>query len=420
MLVFELKLHGTDSQYQIIDEMIRTARFIRNSCLRYWMDNRGVGQYDLSKFCAVLAKEYEWAGKLNSMARQASAERAWAAIKRFYDNCKAKKQGKKGFPRFKKHSHSVEYKTTGWKLSPDRQSLTFTDKFEAGAFKLIGTRDLNFYQIEQIKRVRAVRRADGYYAQFCIDVERTCEHEWSGRVVGIDVGLEYFYTDSDGNTVENPRFLRKSEKALKRLQRRVSRSQKNKKNRKKAINRMARKHLKVSRQRRDFAVKAALSLVRSADLIAYEDLQVQNMGRNHHLAKSISDVSWSLFLNWVEYFGKVHGIVVVAVPPQYTSQDCSKCGHRQKKTLSTRTHQCVKCGLKLHRDHNSAIEIRKKGLQKLGASTAGHAGMHACEENDLCAGGETQQRKPTRRSRKSVEQSMESPSIITNASREVI
>jgi len=80
--------------------------------------------------------------------------------------------------------------------------------------------------------------------------------------------------------------------------------------------------------------------------------------------------SKSLFLNWVEYFGKIHGIVVVAVPPQHTSQDCSRCGHRQKKTLSTRTHQCVKCGLKLHRDHNSAIEIRKKGLQKLGASTA--------------------------------------------------
>jgi len=158
MLVVEAKLHGTDKQYLIIDEMIRKAKFIRNSCIRYWIDNCGVGQYDLSKLCAVLAKEYEWANKLNSMARQPSAERAWAAIKRFYDNCKAKKQGLKGFPRFKKHSHSVEYKTSGWKLSPDRQALTFTDKFEVGTFKLIGTRDLNFYQIEQIKRVRVVRR----------------------------------------------------------------------------------------------------------------------------------------------------------------------------------------------------------------------------------------------------------------------
>ena len=421
MLVLEAKLRGTEEQYRIIDEMIRTAQFIRNSCIRYWMDNRGVGQYDLSKVCAVLAKEYEWAGKLNSMARQASAERAWNAIKRFFDNCKAKKPGKKGFPRFKKNCHSVEYKTSGWKLSDDREQLTFTDKFNAGTFRLIGTRDLNFYQIEQIKRIRVVRRADGYYAQFCVDVERKEEHEWSGRVVGIDVGLEYFYTDSDGNTVENPRYLRKSEKALKRLQRRVSKRKKGSKNRKKAINKMARKHLKVSRQRRDFAVKAALSLVRSSDLIAYEDLQVRNMVKNHHLAKSISDVSWSLFLEWVEYFGKIHGIAVVAVPPQYTSSDCSGCGNRVKKTLSQRTHQCIKCGLKLHRDHNSAIEIKKKGLQIIGASTVGHTETdNACGQNDLCLNEETRLSKPTGRSRKSKERSMESPTIITSVQREVI
>ncbi len=144
---------------------------------------------------------------------------------------------------------------------------------------------------------------------------------------------------------------------------------------------------------------------------------VQNMVKNHHLAKSISDVSWSIFLNWVEYFGKIHGIVVVAVPPQYTSQDCSRCGHRQKKTLSTRTHECVKCGLKLHRDHNSAIEIRSKGLQKLGASTVGLTGIHACEQNDLCLNEETHLSKPTGRSRKSVEQSMESPTIVASAKR---
>lgn len=427
MLVLESKLRGTDDQYRILDEMIRTSQFIRNFCIRYWMDNRGVGQYDLSKLCARLAKEYEWAEKLNSQARQAAAERAWAAIKRFYDNCKKKKPGKKGFPKFKRNCRSVEYKTTGWKLSNDRQSLTFTDKFEAGTFQLIGTRDLNFYggeggqitlsadsayHLKQIKRVRVVRRADGYYAQFCVDVERKEEHEWTGRVVGIDVGLEFFYTDSDGNTVENPRFLRKSEKALKRAQRRVSKRKKGSKNRKKAIKKMARKHLKVSRQRRDFAVKAALALVKSADLIVYEDLQVANMVRNHHVAKSINDASWSLFLNWVEYFGKVHGIVVVAVPPQYTSQDCSGCGHRQKKTLSTRTHQCVKCGLKLHRDHNSAIEIKKKGLKILGAkNTAGLAGIDACGENDLCLDEETPLSKPTRPNRKSSGRPGESPAI---------
>ncbi len=126
---------------------------------------------------AVLAKEFEWAKKLNSMARQASAERAWSAISRFYDNCKKKVPGKKGYPNFKKEqTHgSVEYKTTGWKLSSDRRYITFSDGFEAGTFKMWGTRVLHFYQVKQFKRVRVVRRADGYYVQFCIDQERVRE-----------------------------------------------------------------------------------------------------------------------------------------------------------------------------------------------------------------------------------------------------
>src|SRR4028119_52702 len=124
MLVFEAKLEGTKHQYERLDEAIRSARFVRNRCIRYWMDNKGIGKYELSAYCAILAKEFPWAGKLNSQARQASAERAWSAISRFYNNCKKGKQGRTGFPRFKKQSYhgSVEYKTTGWKLSEDRLS----------------------------------------------------------------------------------------------------------------------------------------------------------------------------------------------------------------------------------------------------------------------------------------------------------
>jgi putative transposase len=154
MLVFEAKLEGTPEQYSVLDEVIRTARFIRNSCLRYWMDNRGVGRNEISAYTAILAQQFEFAGKLNSMARQASGERAWAAIARFYDNCKKQKPGKKEYPRFKKHqTHgSVEYKTTGWKLSDDRRYISFIDGFKAGTFKMWGTRDLHFYQLKQIKR----------------------------------------------------------------------------------------------------------------------------------------------------------------------------------------------------------------------------------------------------------------------------
>ena len=399
MIILETKLKGTSEQYGRLEEAIRTAQFVRNSCIRHWVDNRGVGKGDLSKLCAVLAKEFEWANKLNSMARQASAERAWQSIARFYNNCKKKKPGKKGYPRFKKNTRSVEYKTSGWKLSDDaecwrgklpppnllRKSITFTDGFAAGSFKMWGTRDLNFYQISQIKRVRVVRRADGYYAQFCVDVDREIRHEYTGKIVGIDLGLEYFYTDSNGQTVQNPRKLSKSENRLKRLQRRVSKRKKGSKNRKKAINKMARQHLKVSRQRKDFAVKTAGALVASHDLIAYENLQVKNLVKNHKLAKSISDASWSMFIDWVEYFAKLHKIVTVAVPPQYTSQDCSGCGERVKKTLSQRTHQCLRCGLKMHRDHNAAQNILVKGLEVLGVkrSTDGQSGTQACGENHL-------------------------------------
>ncbi|MFN9189900.1 MAG: RNA-guided endonuclease InsQ/TnpB family protein, partial [Pseudanabaena sp.] len=378
MLVLEAKLKGKTGQYNLIDEAIRTALFVRNKALRLWMDVKDSDKYDLNKYCAVLAKEFKFAKKLNSQARQASAERAWSAINRFFENCKKKVSGKKGYPKFKKRGHSVEYKTSGWKLSEERKYLTLTDGFKIGRLKLIGSRDLNFYQIEQIKRIRLVRRADGYYAQFCVDVDRREEIEPSKTTIGLEDGLNHFYTDSKGEVVENPRYLRTSEHQHKKLQRKVSKRKQGSANRRKAIKRLAKKHLQVSRQRKDFAVKTARCVVRSNDLIAYEDLQVRNMVKNHKLAKSISDASWSMFRQWVEYFGKVFGKVTVAVPPQYTSQNCSNCGKQVVKTLSQRTHHCGLCGTVLDRDHNAALNILAIGLNRVG-----HTQIHACGEFDL-------------------------------------
>ena len=408
MLVYEAKLKGTQTQYRIIDEMLRTALFVRNKALRYWMDNPGVNGYALNKYCKVLADnpEFPWVKKLNSMARQAMAERAWLAISKFFENCQKKIPGKKGYPQFKRRQTraSVEYKTCGWKLSEDRRHITFTDKFGAGTFKLWGTRDLHFYQINQIKRVRIVRRSDGYYTQFCIKQERKENHELTGKMLGLDMGLNHFYTDSDGNQVENPRFLRKDETALKRVQRQLSRKKKGSKNRVKARNRLGRKHLKVQRRRKDFAVKLARCVVQSNDLIAIEDLKVRNMVRNHHLAKSINDASWSIFRKWLEYFGSVFGVLVVAVPPHHTSQDCSKCGQRVKKSLATRTHKCPYCGYVQDRDWNAAINILKKALEILvNLDTDGQSGINVCGENDRCLSGGTHLSKLTRRSRKSME-----------------
>ena len=377
MIVIEFKLKGKDKQFRIVYEMIRTAQFVRNKALRYWSDNSCVKLSDLYKQCAVLAHEFEWAGKLNSMARQAAAERAIFAIQRFFANCKAKKSGLKmrdfggnnssrnslGYPRFKKQTRSVEYKTSGWKLSKDKKHIIFTDGFAAGSFRLVGSRDLHFYAPQEIKRVRVVRRVDGYYVQFCVANERAEESVPTGIAIGIDVGLNHFYTDSKGQTVANPRHLRKSEKALKRAQRRVSKRKKGSNNRRKAIKRLGKKHLKVSRQRKDFAVKTALCVVKSSDFVAYEDLQVKNMVKNRRLAKSISDAAWSQFTDWLQYLGKVYGKAVVAVPPQYTSQNCSSCGEIVKKTLSVRTHVCS-CGTVLDRDHNAALNILRLGLKQ--------------------------------------------------------
>jgi putative transposase len=235
------------------------------------------------------------------------------------------------------------------------------------------------FPLKQIKRVRILKRADGYSCQFAVQAQRVREHEVTGDLVGIDVGLNASYTDSNSNTVDNPRYLRKSEKKLKTLHRRLSRTQKKSKNRKKARQRLAKGYLKVQRQREDFARKEANALVSSHDLIAYEDLRIANMVKNHKLAKSISDASWGRFLTWVKAYGAMHEIPIIAVSPHFTSQDCSGCGTRVKKSLSVRTHVCPHCGLVMDRDHNAARNILSKALQQ--SRTAGHA------ETAILAGG---------------------------------
>jgi putative transposase len=374
MFVVEFKVKAKTQQYQAIDEAIRTAQFIRNKCVRLWMDTKGTSKNDLYKYSKELAHSFNFANELNSSARQASAERAWSSISRFYDNCKRKISGKKGYPQFKKFSRSVEYKQSGWKLL-NPKLIKFTDKKNIGVLKLVGTWDLGYFQESDIKRVRLIRRADGYYCQFVLSCEVKEDVKPSGKAIGLDVGLASFYTDNEGNKVDNPKFLRKSEKRLKRLQRRLSKKKKGSKNRQKARQRLAKVHLKVSRQRKDFAVKLARCVVHSNDVIAYEDLRVKNLVKNHCLAKSINDVAWYQFREWIEYFGVTFGKITIAVPPQYTSQDCSQCGKTVKKSLSTRTHVCS-CGCQLDRDENAAINILKKGL-----STVGHTGSKAWGEN---------------------------------------
>jgi putative transposase len=372
MLVREAKLlNGTKEQYKALDDAIRTAQFVRNKALRHWMDNRGVGKTELYALCKELAAEFPWAKKLNSAARQASAERAWQSISTFYSRCK-KKEKKKGYPTFKKHCRSVEYKVSGWKLSSDCMRIAFTDGFNIGTLSLYCNKETqeDLFRLK-INRVRVVRRADGYYAQFCLDADRKEPGEYTGNVIGLDLGLNYFYKDQNDNAVVYPQYFRRAQKRLKKQQRRLSRKfdksrQPQSNNYHKARKRLGKTHLKIQRQRKDWAIKLARCVVASHDVVVYEDLKVSNLVKNHHLAKSISDASWSQFTQWLNYYGKIWDKAVVAVSPHYTSQDCSHCGQRVQKSLNTRTHSCSHCQVEICRDTNAAINFLKKGMKILG------------------------------------------------------
>jgi putative transposase len=217
------------------------------------------------------------------------------------------------------------------------------------------------------KTVTIIREADGWYA--CISCAEVPIEPLpcTGRETGIDVGLKVFLITAEGEMVENPRHYRKAERELKKAQRRVSRRKKGSTRRRKAVQLLARKHQKVKRQRRDFHHKTALLLLRQYDVIYLEDLQVSNMVQNHHLAKSIVDAGWAQFRTILEGKAACAGRRVVAVPPAYTSQDCSGCGERVEKSLSIRTHVCTSCGIILDRDENAARNIQAAGQALQGA-----------------------------------------------------
>ena len=254
MISLECKLVPNAEQRGKMDEAIRTAQFVRNRCLRYWMDHDKVSKNDVYKHTTLLRSEFSWCKQLNSTAVQAAGERAWSAISRFYERCK-KGVRPAGYPQFKKNTRSVEYKQSGWKLKADTKHITFTDGFGIGTMAFKSSWDLMLYSVDKINRVRIVRRADGYYVQFLVDVERHQDMQPTGKTIGLDMGLTAFSTDSEGNSEPNPRFYRNAEQALRKLGRQVSRKVKGSHNRKKAVKRLARKHLRIQRQRKDHAVK---------------------------------------------------------------------------------------------------------------------------------------------------------------------
>jgi putative transposase len=261
-----------------------------------------------------------------------------------------------GLPRFQGRNryHSFTYKEYGNGAQLDNGFLVLS---KIGRVAVRWSRPLDGTP----KTVTISREADGWYVCFsCADVP-TQPLPATGQETGIDLGIEAFATLSDGTRIFAPGWYRKAERALKTAQRRVSRRKKGSARRRKAVTLLAKAHQKVRRQRQDFHHKAALALVRQNDVIYHEDLQVRNMVKNHHLAKSIQDAGWATFLAILSFKAACAGRSVVAVDPAFTSQTCSGCGVLVAKGLSVRWHSCPDCGTSLHRDHNAAKNIERAG-----------------------------------------------------------
>ncbi len=194
------------------------------------------------------------------------------------------------------------------------------------------------------------------------NIDSTMIYQSPKPPIGVDLGLLSLITTSNGETVEHPRFLRKAEERLKHLQRNLSRKKRGSKNRFKARHRVASQHARVRRQRSDFNHKLSTKLVRAHGFIAFEDVRIKNMVRNHSLAKSIQDAAWGQLVRLAEYNALMAGARTIHVPAAYSTQECFHCAALNKISLRIREFVCIGCGRTILRDPNAARVVLRRGL----------------------------------------------------------
>ncbi|MEA5507649.1 transposase [Halotia wernerae UHCC 0503] len=214
----------------------------------------------------------------------------------------------------------------------------------------------------EIKQATILSKADGWYCSFALEdktVPALLPIDEIKTATGIDVGLKKFLTTADGQSIEVPQYYRKAQATLARQQRQLARKVKGSKNHSKQSNKVAKIHLHVARQRKEFHYHVAHWLVKSYDLIVFENLNIRGLARTR-LAKSILDVAWGAFLQIMQAVAVRRGKHTTGVDPRGTSINCSSCGNRVEKTLAVRVHSCS-CGLVIDRDWNSALNLLKRG-----------------------------------------------------------